>query len=189
MPAPGGGSSWRSGPFFCRLFSAIKAAEGKRKPPVPELGRKAVSLRGTTQIRALRHALKAPVTEGGPAVSPRRLPGEPNGAARTGSQPTASPLCGLRYPLFSRSSLISNTIYTIKGWEMQEENPHSAGVWRNGERLSLRLCRGLVQWTPRRRGYPPRRRSTRRSATSPGQGRGPRRPPLSGSSARRRRRQ
>ena len=60
------------------------------------MGRKAASFRGTTQIRALGRALEAPVTEGGPAVSPRRLPGEPNGAARMGFQPAAHPLLARR---------------------------------------------------------------------------------------------
>ncbi len=85
-----------------REFMAVrsflkKSGKGKTKEPsVPNHGTEGKSFRGTTQIRAKGRALKAPVTEGGPAVSPRRLPGEPNGASQTGLQPAAHPLLARR---------------------------------------------------------------------------------------------
>ena len=86
------------------------------------MGRKAASFRGTTQIRALGRALEAPVTEGGPAVSPRRLPGEPNGAARMGFQPAAHPLLARRdryFPVHCGFVMLP-IIYSTGGGEMQE---------------------------------------------------------------------
>ena len=117
---------WGNGPpdgvRRLRAGSEARAAEGKRKPPVPELGRKAASFRGTTQIRALGRALEAPVTEGGPAVSPRRLPGEPNGASRRGLQPAALPLLARRDRYFPVHCgfVVLPIIYSTGVGEMQE---------------------------------------------------------------------
>ena len=72
-----------------------------KRPFVPNIGTKGMfPFRGTTQIRARRRALEAPVTEGGPAVSPRRLPGEPNDTRQGGFQPAAASLLGAQTRYF-----------------------------------------------------------------------------------------
>jgi len=48
-----------------------------------------------------------PITEGGPVLSPERLPGEPSDTPRAGFQPVTSPLLETLHPLFSRSLLIT----------------------------------------------------------------------------------
>lgn len=73
-------------------MSGRRGREEKKNTLRPHYGTKGEPFRGTTQIHAVRRALEAPVTEGGPAVSPRQLPGEPNGASQTGFQPVAHPL-------------------------------------------------------------------------------------------------
>ena len=54
--------------------------------------------------RQKRRALVAPVTEGGPAVSPRRLPGEPNQASTVWLAAGDQTSLGGGLTLFSRSS-------------------------------------------------------------------------------------
>ena len=79
--------------------------------------------------RQKRRALVAPVTEGGPAVSPRRLPGEPNRASAGRLAAGDRPSLTRRVRLFSRSSLITTHTYIIKKWKMQAPIRRNSGDW------------------------------------------------------------
>ena len=90
----------------------------EKRPSVP-LGTKGLTSAVPPKFVRLAHALAAPVTEGGPAVSPRRLPGEQTALPRIGLQPAAGPLWAGRNPLFSRSSLMTINTYSTEKTKMQ----------------------------------------------------------------------
>ena len=69
--------------------------------------------------RQKRRALVAPVTEGGPAVSPRRLPGEPNRTSAVWLAAGGQTSLGGVSRLFSRSSLITINTYSTETGQMQ----------------------------------------------------------------------
>ena len=84
--------------------SGRRAAGKKKRPSAPKSGTKGRSFRGTTQIRARRRALEAPVTEGGPAMSPWRLPGERRESYSDRLSAGGPSSLGKAESLFSRSS-------------------------------------------------------------------------------------
>ena len=90
--------------------------------------------------RQKRRALVAPVTEGGPAVSPRRLPGEPNRASAGRLAAGDRPSLRRRFRLFSRFTAHNIPMYTIKTGEMQARNAQILEK-RPGSRILLHVSR------------------------------------------------
>ena len=113
------GSSGFAGYQNSYLLSHISYLCDNKKPSVPSAGTKGHSFRGTTQIRMVPHAHLRPCNAGPTAVSPRRLPGEPNRASAVWLAAGGQTSLGGVSRLFSRSSLITINTYSTETGQMQ----------------------------------------------------------------------
>ena len=77
--------------FFHEIFLSKSTEQAQKMPSVPDWDERQ-TFRGTTQIHAENRVHLHPDNGGRPAVSPRRLPGEPNDTPQVGSQPMTDPL-------------------------------------------------------------------------------------------------
>lgn len=80
----------------------------KENPSAPTIGTKGETFRGTTQLRAKRRALKAPVTEGGTGRVSTAAPGRTKRRLADGLSAGGLSSLGKAESLFSRSSRIQN---------------------------------------------------------------------------------
>ena len=102
--------------------------------------------------RQKRRALVAPVTEGGPAVSPRRLPGEPNRASAVWLAAGGQTSLGGVSRLFSRSSLITLNTYSTEKRELQAPIRRNQADWgrktQESRRPSMRSSTSMAATMP-----------------------------------------
>ncbi len=113
------GSSGFAGYQNSYLLSHISYLCDNKNASRPIPGTKGNLPRYHPDSRRKRRALVAPVTEGGPAVSPRRLPGEPNRASAVWLAAGGQTSLGGVSRLFSRSSLITINTYSTETGQMQ----------------------------------------------------------------------
>ena len=166
-----------------------KNQDKTKDPSSRTLGRKAIPSAVPPKFAWSSTRTCGPCNGGRPAVSPRRLPGEPNRASAVWLAAGDQTSLGGVSRLFSRSSLISTTTYSIQKRKMQEQNPPSRRFCRDGDgfcrtrgynaairyRITRpRPCRGPAPRSQHRRGCRPRRKATRRCPRRSGSGPAPR---------------
>ena len=110
------------------------------------------SFRGTTQIRMVLHAHLCPCNAGPTAVSPRRLPGEPNRARAVWLAAGDQTSLGGAYRLFSRSSLITLNTYSTEKRELQAPIRRNQADWgrktQESRRPSMRSSISMAATMP-----------------------------------------
>ena len=128
------------------IFAEIKT------PSVPPVGTKGKPSAVPPKFILTEYALDAPVTEGGPAVSPRRLPGEPNRASAVWLAAGGQTSLGGVSRLFSRSSLITINTYSTETGQMQapirRNSADRGGNFQLKSRPSTRSSTWMADTTP-----------------------------------------
>ena len=121
-------------------------------PPSQSLGTKGKPSAVPPKFILTEYALDAPVTEGGPAVSPRRLPGEPNRTSAVWLAAGGQTSLGGVSRLFSRSSLITINTYSTETGQMQapirRNSADRGGNFQLKSRPSTRSSTWMADTTP-----------------------------------------
>ena len=124
----------------------------EKSPPPQSLGTKGKPSAVPPKFILTEYALDAPVTEGGPAVSPRRLPGEPNRASAVWLAAGGQTSLGGVSRLFSRSSLITINTYSTETGQMQapirRNSADRGGNFQLKSRPSTRSSTWMADTTP-----------------------------------------